>query len=85
MKTREDKIMIKLDINIYFSELPFWTYIKKKSAHSLCGAWSFLLVHILLTPSCEAKPNTLKRPSPGIGFGYHMCNIKTCSDVECMF
>ena len=30
---------------------PFWTYIKKKLACPLLGAWSFLLVHVHFTPS----------------------------------
>ena len=37
-------------IIISFQNFPFWTYIKK-SAHSLCDAWSFLLVHIWFTLS----------------------------------
>ena len=34
---------------------------------------------------CEAKPTTLKRLSPGDGFGYHMCEITTCSTMKCEF
>ena len=34
---------------------------------------------------CEAKPTTLKRPSPGDGFENHMCNTKTHSNMECKF
>ena len=35
----------------FFQKCPFWTYFKKKSAHSLFGAWSLFLVHIRFTPS----------------------------------
>jgi hypothetical protein len=48
MKTRESKGMVRLE---YFQNCLFWAYIEKKSAHSLFGAWSFLLVHIQFTPS----------------------------------
>ena len=48
MKAKEDKRMVKLDFS---QNCPFWTYIKKKSAHSLFGGWPFLLIHIRFTPS----------------------------------
>ena len=32
---------------------------------------------------CEAKPTTLKRPSPGGGFENHMCHINICGNMEC--
>ena len=53
MKTREDKRVVKLDFN--FQDFPYWTYIFKKISTLLFGAWSFLLVHIQLTPSEEPK------------------------------
>ena len=31
---------------------------------------------ILVDYACEAKPTTLKRPSPGDGFVNHMCYTK---------
>ena len=51
MRTREDKRMVKLGRKFSFG------YILKKSAHSFFGAWSFLLVHIWLTPSegCDSN------------------------------
>ena len=38
-----------------FSKLPLLDIYYKKSAHSLFGAWSFLLVHIRVTPSERPK------------------------------
>ena len=49
MKTREDKIMVKLEKKTFKSNL-FGHMLKK--THSLFGAWSFLLVHVQFTP-CE--------------------------------
>ena len=31
---------------------------------------------------CEAKPTTLKCPSPGDGFESHMCHTTTCSNMN---
>ena len=36
-------------------------------------------VNVITIPAmkyCEAKPTTLKRPSPSDGFGDHICSIK---------
>jgi hypothetical protein len=52
MKTREDKRMVKL---FFFQMCTFWKYILKKSARSLLGAQSLLLVHIRLTRSERPK------------------------------
>ena len=49
MKRIEDNRMVKLFF--FFSETFFLEDTLKKSTHSLCGAWLFLLVHIRLTPS----------------------------------
>jgi len=49
MKTMEDNIMVKFEL--FFKIALFGHMLKKKSAHSLFGAWSFLLVHIWFTPS----------------------------------
>ena len=51
MKTREDKRMVKLE----FFKTTIFGHILKKWAHSLFGAWSFLLVHIQYTPSENSK------------------------------
>jgi hypothetical protein len=51
MKTREDKRMVKLG---FYSIFSFCGHILEKPTHSLCGAQSFLLVHIRFTPSEEA-------------------------------
>ena len=48
MKTRQDKT--KEWSNMIFLNYIFG-HILKKYAHSLFGAWSFLLVHIGFTPS----------------------------------
>ena len=51
-KTREDKTMVKLEFLFFvFSKLCFFGHMLKQSTHSLFGAWSFLFVHILFTPS----------------------------------
>ena len=34
---------------------------------------------------CEAKPTTLKRPSPGDGFENHMYHTKTRGGMKCNF
>src|ERR1700737_2758875 len=34
---------------------------------------------------CEAKPTTLKRPSPGDGFENHMCFIELWNNLKCNF
>ena len=52
MKTRENKRMVKLEL---FSQTALFGHILRKTAHSLFGAWSFLLVHIQFTPSKEPK------------------------------
>ena len=44
---------------------------------------AFFMVTFVL--GCEAKPTTLKRPSPGDGFENHMCHTKTHSNMECKF
>ena len=51
-KTKEDKRMVKLD---FFFKISLFGHVFKKSSHSFCGAWSFLLVHIRFTPSEEPK------------------------------
>ena len=51
----EDKRMVKLDFNFFSQNYPFWAYGIKKIAHSFCGTWSLLLVHIWLTPSERSK------------------------------
>jgi hypothetical protein len=53
-KTREDEIMVKPDFFLP-KNYHFGAYIKKNPAHSLFGAWSFLLVHIWFTPREEPK------------------------------
>ena len=50
MKTGKDKRMVKLDFSFLFKSA-FLGRILEKSAHSLFGAWSFLLIHIWFTPS----------------------------------
>ena len=50
MKTREWSTFFFF----FFQKCSFWTYIKKQ-AHSLFGAWSFLLVHFQFTPSEGSK------------------------------
>jgi hypothetical protein len=50
MKTKEDKRMVKLEF-LFFSKTALFGPILKQSSHSLFGAWSFLLVHIQITPS----------------------------------
>ena len=50
MQTREDKRMVKL-FSSSFSQTAFFENMLKNLAHSFFGAWSFLLVHIRLTPS----------------------------------
>ena len=52
MKTRENKRMVKLE---FFSQTALFGHILRKTAHSLFGAWSFLLVHIQFTPSKGPK------------------------------
>jgi hypothetical protein len=65
MKTKENKIMVKL---FFFSKLPFFcTYVKKTHTRPLFDAWSFLVVHIWLTPSEGPKDFvnwSLKRIGP---------------------
>ena len=34
---------------------------------------------------CEAKPTTLKRPSPGYGFENHMSHTKARGNMKCNF
>ena len=51
-RKEQDKRMVKP--NFFLSKLPFWTYIKK-SAYSLFGAWSFLFIHIRITPRERPK------------------------------
>ena len=52
MKTRQNKRMVKLDyLFIYLFKTTYFEHILKKSARSLLGAWSFLLVHIWFKPS----------------------------------
>ena len=48
MNTREVKRWSNL---IFFFESVLFGHILKNSAHSLFGAWSYLLVHIWFTPS----------------------------------
>ena len=48
MKTREDKRMVKLDFISIFLKTSFFEHML---AHSLFGAWSFLLIHIRFKPS----------------------------------
>ena len=47
------KKMIILDFYLFFSKFSFLNIYWKNSAHSLFGAWSFLLVHICFTPYDE--------------------------------
>ena len=64
MKTRENKSGQAKN----FQNYPFWTYIEKKSTHSLFGAWSFLLVHIQFTPREKPKGFVIwffKKPNHG--------------------
>ena len=45
---KDKRRQVKLDC---FSKLSFLGYILKNSTHSHFGAWSFLSVHIRITPS----------------------------------
>ena len=47
----EDKRRQKEWSNLSFSKSDLFGHILKRSAHSLFGAWSFLLIHIRFTPS----------------------------------
>ena len=53
MKTRENMRTVKLFSS--FKTTLFEHISKEKSAHSLLGAWSFLLVNIRFTPSVGPK------------------------------
>ena len=64
----------------YFHSFVFWL------THSS-------IIPISKIPFCEAKPTTLKRPSPSDGFEYHiyllqpwtMCKVISCSKEHILF
>ena len=45
---------------------------------------SLVMLNVMHHYYCEAKPTTLKRPSPGDSFENHMCHTKTCGHIECI-
>ena len=42
-------------VKIEFIKAVIFGYLFKKSPHLLFGAWSFLLIHILYSPSARLK------------------------------